>query len=171
MAPLAGANAAVLLVEDGVAPISREKKQRNAQRRFPEKHYAGGMAVKWKLSAVVALAAGLLVSSGSAFAHHSNSMFDRDHQTKLQGTITDFQWINPHTQIFFEVKDREGNIQKWISEGPSPSQMTENGWKKETLKPGDRVTIVGNLARNGSPSLRLRWVTLPNGKDLYGYTN
>jgi Family of unknown function (DUF6152) len=111
------------------------------------------------------------ISSGSAFAHHSNSLYDRDHQTELEGEVTDFQWINPHIRLFFEVKDDHGNVKKWISEGPSPSQMTENGWKKATLKPGDHANIVGNPARDGSPSLRLRWVTLPNGEDLYGYRN
>lgn len=120
---------------------------------------------------VFALAIACAISSGSAFAHHSNSMYDRDHQTELKGEVTDFQWINPHIRLLFEVKDHLGNITKWISEGPSPSQMTENGWKKATLKPGDHVSIVGNPSRDGSPSLRLRWVTLPNGKDLYGYRN
>ena len=127
--------------------------------------------MNWKLLTVFALTAGYVISSGSAFAHHSNSMYDRDHQTELKGEVTEFQWINPHIRLFFEVKDDRGNVKKWMSEGPSPSQMTENGWKKGTLKPGDHVSVVGNLARDGSPSLRLRWVTLPSGKDLYGYRN
>ena len=127
--------------------------------------------MNWKLLTVFTLAAGYAISCGSAFAHHSNSMYDRDHQTELKGQVIEFQWINPHIRLVFEVKDDRGNVKKWVSEGPSPSQMTENGWKKGTLKPGDHVNIVGNLARDGSPSLRLRWVTLPNGKDLYGYRN
>lgn len=98
-------------------------------------------------------------------------MYDRDHQTELKGRIVEFQWINPHIRLVFEVKDAAGHVKTWVSEGPSPSQMTENGWKKGTLKPGDHVNIVGNLARDGSPSLRLRWVTFPGGKDLYGYKN
>jgi uncharacterized protein DUF6152 len=127
--------------------------------------------VKWKLLTVFAVAAGYVIPSGSVFAHHSNSIYDRDHQTELKGEVTDFEWINPHIHLFFEVTDDHGNVKRWMSEGPSPSQMAENGWKKETLKPGDHVSIVGNPARNGSPSLRLRWVTLPNGKDLYAYRN
>ena len=127
--------------------------------------------VKWKLLTVFAVAAGYVIPSGSAFAHHSNSIYDRDHQTELKGEVTDFEWINPHIHLFFEVTDDHGNVKRWMSEGPSPSQMAENGWKKETLKPGDHVSIVGNPARNGSPFVRLRWVTLPNGEDLYAYRN
>ena len=127
--------------------------------------------VNRSLLTVVAFAAGFLIPFGSAFAHHSNSMYDRDHQTELKGEVTDFQWTNPHVHLFFVVKDNQGNVRKWVSEGPSHSQMVENGWKEETVKPGDRVSIVGNPSRNGSPSLRLRWVTLPNGKDLYAYRN
>jgi hypothetical protein len=130
-----------------------------------------GVVVKWKLLTIFAVAAGYVIPSGSAFAHHSNSIYDRDRQTELKGEVTDFEWINPHIRLFFEVTGDHGNVKRWMSEGPSTRQMTENGWKKETLKPGDHVSIVGNPARNGSPSIRLRWVTLPNGKDLYAYRN
>ncbi len=62
-------------------------------------------------------------------------------------------------------------MERWIGEGPSPNQMVENGWTKDTLKPGDRISLVGNRPKNGDPSIRLRWVTLPNGKDLFAYNN
>jgi hypothetical protein len=126
--------------------------------------------VKRKLSALT-IAIIMLVVCATASAHHSNSMYDRDHQRELIGTITKYELINPHVQIAFDVKDSQGNVQKWIAEGPNTAQMSENGWKKDTLKPGDRVTIVGNLAKDGHPSIRLRWITLPNGKDLFAYSN
>jgi hypothetical protein len=113
----------------------------------------------------------LLSLPGAVFAHHSNASYDRDHQSKLKGTVVEFKWSNPHTQIVFDAKGRGGAIQRWIGEGPSPSQMIENGWTKETLKPGDRISVVGNLTKNSSPAVRLRWVTLPNGKDLFAYNN
>ena len=113
-----------------------------------------------------------LAFSMPVLAHHSGSAYDRDHQNTLKGAvITFFELSNPHSRIEFVVKDRQGKVQKWIGEGPSPSQMIENGWTKDTLRPGDKVNIVGNLAKNGSPSLRIRWVTLPNGKDLFAYLN
>jgi Family of unknown function (DUF6152) len=113
----------------------------------------------------------LLVLPGSLFAHHSNAAYDRDHQSKLKGTVVEFKWTNPHIQIIFDVKGHGGAVQRWVAEGPSPSQMTENGWTKETLKPGDRISVVGNMPRSGSLAVRLRWVTLPNGKDLFAYNN
>lgn len=123
-------------------------------------------------STLIAIAAAIaLVCGAPVFAHHSNSMYDRDHQKSLKATITAFEMINPHIRILFDAKDAQGHIQQWVAEGPNTIQMTENGWKKETLKAGDRVTIVGNLAKNGTPSIRLRWVTLPNDKDLFAYTN
>jgi len=131
----------------------------------------GRMVAKWKATFIVGFAVAQLFSGAVAVAHHSNSMYDRDQQKTLKGTISEFELINPHSQIAFEVKDGHGGVQKWIAEGPNPAQMTENGWNKNTLKRGDRVTLVGNPARNGSAAIRLRWVTLPNGKDLFAYTN
>ena len=124
--------------------------------------------MKWERFSIVFL---LLSWPGAVLAHHSNASYDRDHQCKLKGTVVEFKWTNPHTQIVFDVKGRAGAMERWIGEGPSPSQMIENGWTKDTLKPGDRISIVGNLPRYGSSSVRLRWVTLPNGKDLFAYNN
>ena len=124
--------------------------------------------MNWKRLSITLL---LLSLPASVSAHHSNAEYDRDHQSKLKGTVVEFKWANPHIEIVFDVQGRAAAIQRWIGEGPSPSQMIENGWTKETLKPGDRIVIVGNLPKNGSSSVRLRWVTLPNGKDLFAYNN
>jgi Family of unknown function (DUF6152) len=113
----------------------------------------------------------LLGPAGVVSAHHSNASYDRDHQSKLKGTVVEFKWTNPHTEIIFDVKGRGGAMERWIGEGPSPSQMTENGWTKDTLMPGDRISVVGNMPRSGAASIRLRWVTLANGKYLFAYNN
>ena len=113
----------------------------------------------------------LLGSAGARSAHHSNASYDRDHQSKLKGTVVEFKWTNPHSEIIFDVKRSGGAIERWVGEGPSPSQMTENGWTKDTLKPGDRISVVGNMPRSRAALIRLRWVTLPNGKDLFAYKN
>jgi hypothetical protein len=126
------------------------------------------VAVNWGPLAISFL---ILISPGTVFAHHSNAGYDRDHQSKLKGTVVEFKWTNPHIQIVFDVKGRAGAIQRWIGEGPSPSQMIENGWTKEALKPGDRISVIGNPPRYGASAIRLRWVTLPNGKDLFAYNN
>ena len=124
--------------------------------------------MNWATFSIIFLLLGL---AGPILAHHSNAEYDRDHQSKLKGTVVEFKWTNPHTQIVFEVRGRGGAVQRWVGEGPSPSQMAENGWTKETLKPGDRISVVGNMPRSGSLAVRLRWVTLPNGKDLFAYSN
>lgn len=123
--------------------------------------------MNWRAFSISLLLFGL---PGLLFAHHSNAGYDRDHQSKLKGTVVEFRWTNPHTQIVFDVK-RGGTVQRWVGEGPSPSQMTENGWTKETLQPGERISVVGNLPWSGASAIRLRWVTLPNGKDLFAYNN
>ncbi len=105
------------------------------------------------VSVVTALSTCLLIS-GPAFAHHSMSMYDRGHETTFKATITQFDWVNPHTQIAFTVTDDRGNIEKWMAEGPGPNRLANHGWSKDSLKPGDKITIVGNRNRDGSPTMR-----------------
>lgn len=136
--------------------------------KLSEETSSSAVTVNWGRFSIIFL---LLSLPANVSAHHSNAEYDRDHQSKLKGTVVEFKWANPHIQIVFDVKGRTGASERWIGEGPSPSQMIENGWTKETLKAGDRISLVGNLPKNGSLSVRLRWVTLPNGKDLFAYNN
>jgi hypothetical protein len=122
-------------------------------------------------SARIVVAFAALTCAVAACAHHSNASYDRDHQTKLKGTVVEFKWTNPHIEIIFDVKGRGSSIERWVGEGPPPSQMVENGWTQGTLKLGDRIVVVGNPPRSGALSIRLRWITLPNGKDLFAYSN
>jgi hypothetical protein len=101
-----------------------------------------------------------------AFAHHSMSMYDRGHDTTFKATITQFDWSNPHSQITFTVTDEHGNIEKWVAEGPSPIRLANHGWSKDTLKPGDQVTIVGNRNKDGSTTMRFERVIFANGQEL-----
>lgn len=104
--------------------------------------------------------------SGPALAHHSMSMYDRGHDTTFKATITQFDWVNPHAQITFTVADEHGNVEKWVAEGPGPNRLANHGWSKDTLKPGDQVTIVGNRNKDGSTTMRFERVILPNGQEL-----
>ena len=114
-----------------------------------------------------ALAVGLLVASTPVLAHHGASAYDTKKLTTLKGTVTDFQFMNPHSEIFFEVKDANGKVEKWSAEAASMITMSRLGWSKSLFKPGDQITVVGNRARNGSPAMRLSKVVLANGKE-YG---
>jgi len=124
--------------------------------------------VKNKIVSLLSVLAVSLMISGPAFAHHSMSMYDGDHETTFKATITQFDWANPHTQIVFTVTDEHGNVEKWVAEGPSPNRLANGGWSKESLKPGDEVTIVGNRNKNGSPTMRFEKVILPSGQELLG---
>jgi hypothetical protein len=127
-----------------------------------------GGTVKTKIVSLLAVLTISSVISGPAFAHHSMSMYDSSHETTFKATITQFDWANPHTQISFTVGDEHGIIEKWVAEGPSPNRLANGGWSKESLKPGDQVTIVGNRNKNGSPTMRFEKVILPNGQELQG---
>jgi hypothetical protein len=122
--------------------------------------------VKARIVSLVTVLSTCLVISGPAFAHHSMSMYDRGHETTFKATITQFDWVNPHTQITFTVTDDRGNIEKWVAEGPGPNRLANHGWSKDSLKPGDEITIVGNRNRDGSPTMRFEKVILPNGQEL-----
>jgi hypothetical protein len=114
-----------------------------------------------------ALASSLLIS-GPAFAHHSMSMYDRSHDTAFKATISEFNWSNPHSQIIFTATDEHGNVVKWVAEGPGPNRLANHGWSKDSLKPGDQVTIVGNCNKDGSPTMRFEKVIFANGQTLEG---
>jgi hypothetical protein len=117
------------------------------------------------VSLLVVLTSSLLIS-GPAFAHHSMSMYDSGHDTMFKATITQFDWANPHSQIIFTVINEHGSIEKWVAEGPGPNRLANHGWSKDSLKPGDQVTIVGNCNKNGSRTMRFEKVIFPNGQGL-----
>ena len=81
--------------------------------------------------------------------------------------MTRFEWANPHVMIFADVKDNRGNVQKWAVETRGgPNVLTKAGWTKDTLKPGDQVTLIGHQAKNGTSTMRLAKVVLANGQEL-----
>lgn len=89
--------------------------------------------------------------------------------TTLKGTVTLFDWSNPHVGISFDVNDDKGSVEKWSAGGPSPSRMANTGWDKYTLKPGDQITVIGHRIKDGTYSLRLVKVILPDGRELVCY--
>jgi hypothetical protein len=108
----------------------------------------------------------LVLVSAPLFAHHGAASYDTNKLTTLKGVVTDFQFMNPHSEIFFDVTDAAGKVQGWIAEGVGVSTMSRGGWSKNILKAGDQITITGNPARNGSHAMRLKKIVLPNGREL-----
>lgn len=123
--------------------------------------------MKVKLLGPPALAAVLfLLVSVPIFAHHGAASYDISKMTTLKGTITSIQWMNPHATIDIDVSETTGKIQKYTVESVSPLGLSRNGWTKDSLKPGDQITVTGNLSKNGTHILRLKKIVFPDGKVL-----
>lgn len=125
--------------------------------------------MKTRLLTFACLAAGLLTIAGPALAHHAWHGYDMDHTTTVKGTVTNFDWGNPHVWIYLDVKDDKAGIGKWSAGGPSPSRMAGTGWDKNTLKPGDEITAIGHRISDGTNFLRLEKVILADGRELICY--
>jgi len=115
-------------------------------------------------AAVVAWGLGLLVLAWPASAHHSfAATYDRDKPVKLEGVVTTLHFRNPHFWIYFDVPGSNGVV-AWRCEGVAPNQLYRLGWTKETLKPGDRITVEGSRAKVGGEVCDCGTVTLPDGR-------
>jgi hypothetical protein len=124
--------------------------------------------VRRRLSTVMAVAAGVLMAVVPLFAHHGTAAYDTSRTVTVSGTVTEFRFVNPHVLVLWEVKDEAGNIQRWSGERSGPNSMARNaGWTRNTLKPGDQVTISGRQAKNGTHTMAISKILL-NGKDITG---
>src|SRR5271163_2925399 len=94
---------------------------------------------------------GLLAVSLPLFAHHGGVTYDTGKQVTLKGTIAEFEWTNPHSQVHLDVTDEKGNVVHWNFETQPPTILIHAGWTRTSLKPGDQVTLVARPAKNGSP--------------------
>jgi hypothetical protein len=99
-------------------------------------------------------------------AHHGSSNYDLSKSVSVRGTVTEFNFINPHSAIHLQAKDDKGNDEQWLIEADSPNNLARAGWTRESLKPGDQVTIVGNRLKDGSKVMRLQKVIFSDGKEL-----
>jgi hypothetical protein len=117
-----------------------------------------------KLALCLALSIAALVLSVPLFAHHGEANYDTDKVVAVKGTVSSFEFINPHTLITLDVKNDKGEIEKWSCEMRSPTMLVRvGGWDKNTLKLGDVITVYGNRAKNGTTVMRLQKLTLADG--------
>ena len=122
--------------------------------------------MKNKFVALLGVAVALFMVSESAFAHHGMTTYDLQRRITMKGTVTRFDFANPHVLLYFDVKDVKGTVVPWVGETGSPNMMRRGGWNKNTLKPGDQITVSGQPAKNGSPSMRFLKIVLSNGQEL-----
>ena len=118
--------------------------------------------------AAVILTLGVLAAA-PASAHHGASGYDNAKMTILKATITEFVWMNPHSQVKFDTVDDKGVVTHWNIEAPPPTMLVERGWNKSSLKAGQVVTMHFNAAKSGSPVGIMRKAVMPNGEDLWAY--
>jgi hypothetical protein len=109
---------------------------------------------------------GLLAVSVPVVAHHGNASYGHAKQLTLKGTVTEWDWLSPHTLLRIDVKDESGNVVNWVIEWSAPSNLINHGVTKKTFKPGDEVTVVMITPDNGAPVGRLQRVLLADGKWL-----
>jgi len=115
----------------------------------------------------LALLAGVLTNCGPMFAHHGSAAYKADKVVVLkQAIVTRYVWANPHTIVLFDVKDDKGNVSHWAGEAGSPSAVHLLGWTRNSLRPGDVVTVHLYLSKFDSTAGRLDKIVLANGTTL-----
>jgi hypothetical protein len=116
------------------------------------------------LSALVVLAAAVPM-----FAHHSFAAeYDANQPVTFKGVVSKVQWMNPHVWFFVDVKDEKGNILHWDCEAGNPNALARNGWKKDTLKVGDEVSVEGSRAKDGSFTMNARSIKIGDRRIFAG---
>ena len=109
-----------------------------------------------------------VASAAPLVAHHSFAAeYDANKPVTLKGTVTRVEWTNPHARFYVDVKDEKGRVVNWNLELASPNVLRRNGWKRDSLKVGDEITVEGSLAKDGSKMANARVVKLADGKQVF----
>ena len=101
----------------------------------------------------------------SALSHHGRASYSRDVVT-LQATVTEFRFVNPHVQVYFDITNEAGETEHWQGELTAPNKLARGGWTKNTLQPGDEIRITGRAARNEGRSVAINEIVMPNGESI-----
>ena len=105
-------------------------------------------------------------------AHHSFAAeYDGNKSVTLKGKVTKVEWVNPHSWVYIDVTDANGKVTNWSCETAPPNMLYRQGWRRDSLKEGDDVTIDGYLAKDGSATMTARSVTLSGGRKMFVGSN
>jgi Family of unknown function (DUF6152) len=121
--------------------------------------------MKNRLALVFALLVGLSVSA-PLFAHHGGATLYTDRTVTLKGTVTTWYWSNPHCLLKVAVKGDDGKVVEWTVETQAPNTIYPHGFRKDSFKPGDMITLTLRPTKNGSPTGALLHAVLPDGTEL-----
>jgi Family of unknown function (DUF6152) len=124
--------------------------------------------LKGKFSTAFVLVTAILMVSLPLLAHHGNAAYDDTRTVTLKGTVTQWAWANPHCVLHIDVPGDSGQVVSWIVETENPTSMFNIGWTKDSMKPGDKVTVTALPVKNGQPIGRIVDVLLPSGQKLIG---
>src|ERR1700731_5451481 len=108
----------------------------------------------------------LLAVSGATFAHHGTAAYDTKNTVTVKATMTDFRFINPHVQLYFDVKNEKGDTEHWQAELTAPNKLSRAGWDKHTLKPGDSIPASAYVEKAEGHTMWLRTLVGPEGVAL-----
>ena len=116
---------------------------------------------------VLALALASLWPAARVLAHHGFSVeFDRDQPVTLTGVVTKMEFQNPHTYFYMDVQDKSGKLVNWAFEGSPPNVLYRQGWRKDTIKPGDMLTAKGFRAKDGAHLVACTTVKFQDGREM-----
>lgn len=111
------------------------------------------------------LTASLLTTSGPVFAHHGQVEYEGKAVT-LKGTVTKFEWTNPHCIVAVTVKNGKDKVEQWYAEFLPPAQMSRGGWTRDSIKPEDQVTLIGRPGKKGEHIMWIESLVLPDGRKI-----
>ena len=120
------------------------------------------------IATVVVASLAVLAPDHAVTAHHSfAAQYDRNKPVTLTGAITRLEWTNPHIYFYLDVKDAAEVTTKWAIEGGSPTLLYRAGWRRDSVKIADVVTVHGFLARDGSKLVNMQRAVLADGRNLF----
>ena len=123
--------------------------------------------MKTSLLNVIALLCSFL-SAVPLLAHHSFSAeYDQKQPVSFKGNVTKLEWMNPHVYFYVDVTDADGKVAHWACEAGNPNALARRGWRKDSLKTGDQITVEGYRAKDGTFTMNARSITLANGSKVF----
>jgi hypothetical protein len=118
-----------------------------------------------KLATHLATGFALLIVGTATLAHHGRAAYSTD-TISLQATVTEFRFVNPHVQLYFDITTEDGEVQHWQGELTAPNRLARGGWKKSMFEPGDEIKITGLLSRNGAHAVLIQEILRPDGESI-----